>query len=310
MSFPLVGNSKIAVAITNAIKEKRLPHAILIEGDVGTGRHTLANYITAAAVCSGEDVPCGNCRNCELLSAGSHPDVAITAPEENKKNIAVAQIRALKGETYIKPHIASCRVFIIDFSDTLNEQSQNALLKVLEEPPGNTVFILIAESKASLLETIISRCVVLTLSNPETETALNYILKTENYAEEEVRSALSDSVNNIGKALLILKGSTDTKTAAAAKEFLEEMLRGNNWGMLSITARFEKNRIEADSFFKDLKYHTAKKLRSNLNGYRARALSEFYNRLCVLEKSLISNINLNLLFSNLVTVATDITNKT
>ncbi len=306
MSFPLVGNSKIALALTNALREKRLPHAILIEGDPGTGRHTLANFISAAAVCSSDNVPCKKCKNCGLQKVGSHPDIMITAPEEGKKNIAVAQIRALRSEAYIKPHLASCRVFIIDCADTLNEQSQNALLKVLEEPPGNAVFILIAESKASLLETIISRCVVLTLSCPETDIALEYIKETTEYPEVDISAALSSSQNNIGKALMILKGNTDTKTSAAAKEFLEQMLRSNNWGMLSVTAPFEKNRIEADKFFKDLKYFTAKELRINPKSFKAASLSKFYEELCVLEKSLASNINLSLLFSILTATAAEI----
>ena len=308
MSFPLVGNSKIALAVNNALKEKRLPHAILIEGDVGTGRHTLANFLSAAAVCSGENSPCEVCRNCELQKAGSHPDIMVTAPEENKKNIAVAQIRTLRSEAYIKPHMASCRVFIIDFADTLNEQSQNALLKVLEEPPGNAIFILIAESKASLLDTILSRCIVLTLSNPEADVALDYILKSENYSKEDILSALSSCQNNIGKTLMLLKGNSDTKTSAAAKEFLEQFLRSDNWGMLNAISPFEKNRVEAERFFKDLKYSTAQYLRKNPKKYNAAAISKFYTELCVLEKSLAANINLNLLFCALVGAATEIMN--
>lgn len=305
MSFPLVGNSKISLALSNAIAEKRLPHAILIEGDIGTGRHTLADYISSAAVCSGDNTPCNNCRNCQLQKNGSHPDIMTVSPEEGKKNIAVAQIRNLKAEAYIKPHMATCRVFIIDFADTMNEQSQNALLKVLEEPPGNAVFILIAESKAALLETIISRCVVLTLSCPETEIATEYILNNTDFSVDDIKEALLQTRNNIGKALMTLNGKSDSKSSAAAKEFIEYMLRQDNWGMLSVTAQFEKSRIEADKFFKDLKYFTAVKLRSNPKSFKAVSLSRFYDELCSLEKSLISNINLSLLFSRLTATAAE-----
>ncbi len=308
MSFPLVGNSKIALAVENALREKRLPHAILIEGDTGSGRHTLASYLSAAAVCCNEASPCGDCRNCELHKANSHPDIMLTAPEENKKNISVSQIRALRNEAYIKPHMAVCRVFIIDFADTLNEQSQNALLKVLEEPPGNAVFILIAESKATLLETIISRCIVLTLSNPETSVAFDYISKTENYEKEDILSALASCQNNIGKSLMLLRGQCDTKTSAAAKEFLEFLLRGDNWGMLNTTANFEKNRVEAERFFKDLKYAVAQHLKQNPKSFNSSAISKFYTELCNLEKKLVTNINLNLLFCTLISAATEIMN--
>lgn len=305
MSFPLVGNEKISLAILNALKENRLPHAILIEGDVGLGKHTLAFYLAKAAVCSESNSPCGLCKNCKL--GALHPDITVTAPEEKKKNISVAQIRALKTEAYIKPHQAKKRVFIIDCADTLNEQSQNALLKVLEEPPETTMFILIAKSKASLLETVLSRCTILTLSAPQTSEAVNYIKSKTAFSEADIKDALENSQNNIGSALNLLNGKSDSKTYIAAKEFLECFLRGNSFGMLSVTAPLEKSRVDADAFFEDLKIITAQKLRSNTQGYTAVYLSKLYALLQNLEKTLITNINLTLLFCALVSEAEKIT---
>ncbi len=307
MSFPLVGNSKIKAAVINALHESRLPHAILLEGDLGTGKHTLANYIATAAVCGNQNPPCGECKNCSAAKSGNHPDIDITAPEDGKKNIAVAQIRRLKSEAYVKPHMSERRVFIIDCADTMNEQSQNALLKVLEEPPGGVMFILIAESKAALLETIISRCVVLTLSPPEAETALSYISETTRYDCDSIADALKSSQNNIGRALSLLAGRSSTKTEAAAKEYLECMRDSDIWGMLEITSAFEKNRVEAEGFFKDLKRETALKLRSNPAAFNAKSLSRLYSLLCELEQSLKANINLNLLFCTLAGKTRDIT---
>lgn len=306
ISFPLIGNSKINASITNALKERRLPHAILIEGDPGTGRHTLAHFIAKAAVCGGESAPCGNCRGCSIADSGNHPDITITAPEDNKKNIAVSQIRNLKSDAFIKPHMAKARVFIIDSADTMNEQSQNALLKILEEPPGTTFFILIAESKAALLETIISRCVVLTLSTPETGIAAKYIASKTDYSLENIKSALQSTQNNIGKALLLLNGKSDTEITLAAKEFLNCMLANDIWGMMSSVSAAEKNRLDADSFLKELKYQTAQSLCKNPRSYQAKALSTLYTELCSLEKSLVTNINLSLLFCTLVSTAAQI----
>lgn len=306
MSFPLVGNNKINLAISHAIKENRLPHAILIEGDAGTGRHTLARFISAAAVCSGEDSPCGECRDCKLWENDNHPDITVTAPLEGKKNISVAQIRQLRTDAFVKPHEAECRVFIIDNADSMNDQAQNALLKILEEPPQSVIFVLISESKAAFLETVISRCVVLTLSCPDFETALDYIKTHTEFSEEDIISALKERQNNIGKAIELLSGNADSKTGTAAEEFLAQMLRRNLLGMLTATAPFEKSRIEAEQFFKDLKYKTALKLKVSLNTSDARILSAFYTELCSLEKSLISNINLSLLFCTLASRAINI----
>ena len=303
MSFPLVGNSKIQLAIENTLKEHRLPHAILIDGDIGTGRHTLANYLSLAAVCSGNDIPCSECKNCKMANSNNHPDITVIAPKDGKKNIAVDQIRVLKADCFIKPHQANSRVFIIDFADTMNERSQNALLKILEEPPGNTFFILIAESKASFLETIISRCAILSLNTPTLEDGVNYILQTYNFELEDIQNALQDTKNNIGKAIRLLKGKADTKTSTAAKEFLACMLRGNEWGMLEVLNGFEKNRVEADRLFKDLKYYITEEIKKNPQSYKAAPLTAFYSKLQELETSLVTNINLSLLFADLTAQA-------
>ena len=306
MSFPLIGNSGVHNALTAAIKADRLPHAVLIEGDKGTGRHTLAKFIACAAVCGGEDKPCGECRDCRLERAGTHPDIHTTAPEDGKKNITVAQIRALRSDAYVKPHMSVRSVFIIDSADTMNEQAQNALLKVLEEPPGSVLFVLIAENKAALLDTVISRCTVFSLSPPEISEAEKYLATGEEFPPERISSALREAGGNIGVALAYLSGSSD-KAAAAAEEFISLLLASDELGMLKMTSRFEKNRVEADAFLRELKLAAASSLKKNLsNPLTARTLSVFYSELDGFEQSLTTNVNLSLLFAALVCKATQI----
>lgn len=306
MSFPLAGNARIREALISAVESGRLPHAILIEGDKGTGRHTLAAFIARAAVCEGENKPCGECRGCRLEHAGTHPDIWTVAPEDGKKNITVAQIRALRSEAYVKPHMSARRVFIIDMADTMNEQAQNALLKVLEEPPGSVLFILIAENKAALLDTVISRCTVLSLSPPEISEAEKYMAASTNYTVEQISSALKESGGNIGAALSLLSGGS-SGAATAAEEFIKLMLSSDELGMLKTAAKFEKSRTEADAFLKELKLCTAAALKKNLsNSLTARTLSDFYTALGGFEQSLATNVNLSLLFSALVCKATEI----
>lgn len=310
MIFPLAGNERIRTSVCTAIKENRIPHAILIEGNVGTGRHTLARYIALSAVCSGQNAPCGECRDCHLGINGTHPDISVTEPEENKKNISVSQIRALRNETYVKPHMADRRVFIINQADTMNEQSQNAILKILEEPPGAVMFILIAESKSSFLETIISRCVVLTLGTPTGEQALEYLSSDTKYKKEDISKALCETQNNIGKALSLLDGKSSTKTELAAKEFIDSMLKCDEFAMLNTACQFEKSRVDADLFIKDLKLYTAAELKKNYkNVYSAKTLTSFYTELSVFYQSLNTNINLSLLFCGIVCKAAEIMKK-
>lgn len=303
MSFPLVGNSKIRLALENALKEHHLPHAILIDGDKGTGRHTLAHYLKLAILCSSNNIPCEECEDCRLANIGNHPDVTVVKPEKDKKNISVTQIRELRTEAFIKPHKAQKRVFIIDFAETLNEQSQNALLKVLEEPPESTAFILITESKASLLETILSRCVILSLNAPTLKEGKEYILNISNYSSDDIENALTQSRNNIGKALLLLKGNADSKTSLAAKDFLESAKRSDQWAMLTVLAPFEKSRVETDLLFKDLKLYIIEEIKKNPKAVRASSLLKLYDKVTELEQSLVTNISLSLLFADLTAEA-------
>ncbi len=302
----IVGNDKLCLAVENFIKEKRIPHAILIEGDYGSGKHTLAKYLSNAIVCGEENSPCGGCHNCHLANINSHPDITVIHPEDNKKNIAISQVRSLRNEAFIKPHQAQKRVFIIDCADTMNEQSQNALLKVLEEPPQTVMFILIAESKSALLDTIISRCVTLSLNTPEFSVGLDYLKSKTDFPEELIREALTVEKGNIGRALNALNGVSSSKTEAAANDYLQAAINGDQFTMLKTVLPFSKNRIDADNFIKDLKYLIAQKIRKSPNSSLSKSLMSLYSTIPEFEDSLLTNINLNLLFCNLTTKATQL----
>lgn len=302
----IVGNDKLCTTVQNFICEKRIPHAILIEGDVGTGRHTLSRHLAKAIVCESDNAPCNQCNNCRLAENSAHPDITVIAPEDGKKNISVSQIRALREETIIKPHQAPKRVFVIDFADTMNEQSQNALLKVLEEPPKTVMFILIAESKSSLLDTIISRCVTLTMSTPEFDVAFDYIKTHTSFDKELIKEALISEKNNIGRSLNQLNGVSSSNTEKAAEEFLDAALNGDRYTMLKTALPFSKSRIEADSFIKDLQYLISRKIRQSPNGILSKPLMSIYEVLPQFCDSLATNINLNLLFCNLTSKMTEL----
>lgn len=293
MIFPLVGNEKIKLSVENFVKEERIPHAILIEGDYGSGRHTLAKFLSGAIIDNETDFY-------------SHPDITVIAPEDKKKSISVSQIRDLREESVVKPHQANKRVFIIDPADTMNDSAQNALLKVLEEPPKTVMFILIVTNKSVLLETIISRCVVLSLTSPQKSVALDYIKSVSKKSEEEITQALGSSQNNIGKALELLKGKKGSNTEIAANAFLAAMLKGDSFTMLSEIKRFEKDRVLADKFIKDLKYAVVNKIKSDVGSIYAKPLTYFYNCLPEYEQSLATNINLNLLFCSMTCKATEL----
>ena len=306
MNFPLAGNVRVKEAVTSMISLHRIPHAILIDGDKGTGRHTLARYIAQAVVCGKDNAPCGECRNCRVAKSGAHPDITFISPEEGKKFINVGQIRTLRAEAFVKPHMSERRVFIINTAETMNESAQNAFLKVLEEPPEGVVFILVSLSASELLETVVSRCTRLSLVPPDINTAVSYIAENTGYGSELIAAAAEETGGNIGAALGILSDGGGEKSDAAEK-FIDFMLAGDQAKMLELTADIEKSRIESELFIKELKTGLARRIRkTDMTGDTAAKLSEFYYSLSEFEASLATNINLGLLFCAAVCRAAEI----
>lgn len=135
-----------------------LSHAYIVYGD--GGRDMLALRIAAALLCSGSgDRPCGECINCTKVASAVHPDAIIVDRLEDKREISIDQIRAVREDAYIVPNEAERKVYIIKNAGLMNTAAQNALLKVLEEPPASAAFILVAASEEELLVTVRSRCV-------------------------------------------------------------------------------------------------------------------------------------------------------
>ena len=146
-----------------------LSHAYLITGGSGDSRAALARRLTAAYLCRGDRPPCGQCRDCRKAAAGTHPDVSLTAPAPDRREIAVDQIRALRADAYVRPNQGARKVYVIDPADAMNPAAQNALLKVLEDGPAYAAFLLLAEQPGRLLDTVRSRCEPLNLPRREPE---------------------------------------------------------------------------------------------------------------------------------------------
>ncbi len=206
----IFSSEKIKRAVESFVKSGKIPHAILIEGENNDAILELALYIANAAVCDDVDSPCGSCKNCHLAKAGTHPDITRIQTLDGKKFLSVEQIRELRADAFVKPHSAQNRVFIIEDAARMNESGQNALLKVLEEPPKNVIFILLAPSKTVFLDTIISRCVLLSV-------------QTESVA--------------------------DGPFYEMANKFIDLLILGSEYEMLKLLTPLEKKRHDAEEFF-------------------------------------------------------------
>ncbi|MCX7614509.1 MAG: hypothetical protein N2Z65_01980 [Clostridiales bacterium] len=158
----LKGNEKIKEALCGMASET-FPHAAIIEGEKGSGKHQLAQFIASAIVCKVDNSPCGICTDCKKSNQGLHPDISLLGEEQE---LRVDNAREVRRDAYIRPNEAKRKVYIIANADKMNVNTQNAMLKILEEPPETVVFLLLCESKESLLPTVLSRCSVFSLLPP------------------------------------------------------------------------------------------------------------------------------------------------
>lgn len=168
--------------------ENRIPQALLFVGPAHSQKLQFVNRFIAAYICQENDTaPCGCCKACHLLLQGTHPDICYIGQEANEKGIKIDHIRNLQLDAYQTPKHAQKRFQIIDPADKLNLNAANALLKILEEPPLHTVFILLAEQVSSILPTILSRCQRYYLKTPP---VADYLLLGEQYGENTPRREL------------------------------------------------------------------------------------------------------------------------
>jgi DNA polymerase-3 subunit delta' len=147
---------------------KRLPHAFLLVGPAGIGKSALAVQWASLFLCEQpqQNTPCGKCHACQLSGKQTHPDWHVYGADD-AKSIGVDIIRQLSAQLMNSPQLGRGKVAVILQAERMTEAAENALLKTLEEPPGNSLLILQAESAMKLLPTIVSRCQVWTLQAEE-----------------------------------------------------------------------------------------------------------------------------------------------
>lgn len=240
-------HEELAENLINNVRSGASQHAYIFEGDRGVGAEECARLFAAALVCEKPaSAPCGVCGACVMAKAKTHPDIYVVSPSDGKKNITVDKIRSVVSDAYTKPYESGKKVYIISYGDDMNEQAQNAFLKVLEEPPQYAVFIILAENYESLLMTVRSRCTRVQFP-PVSDGKIRGYIKSHFPEEAEKTEFLVQYAGGVaGNIEKILSAENFVALRGEALDKLELLLSARKLDAYEIAEFFEENKEDAD----------------------------------------------------------------
>lgn len=196
--------------VVSSVMQGNFPHGVLVECQNSNEGEDFARFIANALVCTGDKKPCSVCSDCIKAQGKGHPDIFETDGIKGKsKNFTVDAVREIRDDAFVIPNESDKKIYILKNGHNMNEQAQNAILKILEEPPSYVYFIIVTESKSTMLETVLSRV--------------------------QVYSLLSD------------EGVITEKEAVAVKNLVGAILNINELALMEQTAVFQKNNQFAKS---------------------------------------------------------------
>ena len=255
-NWATLGHDLIMEVVGKAVEQDRLSHSFLITGVEGVGKMTLALDIAKAANCETLEViirPCGECSQCRRIELGHHTDV-FTYDLERREDpsgklsttITMEQLREdFLKQIHRKPFEGRTRVFIITSADLMRSEQSNILLKTLEEPPDDTIIILLASGTENLLETIVSRCQLLQLKPVSTRKVMEAIENREFSTEIEKKEIARLSRGRIGWAI---RASIDSTVVEDIEKYLDSL---ESAVMGSLEEKFEFSRMASMRFRED-----------------------------------------------------------
>lgn len=234
----LLGNEQLKSNLISSLQKGHISHFYLLSGPEGSGKHTLARLMGAAILCRGNHKPCMDCIACRKVMDGNHPDYIIVDDPE-KKTVTVELVRQARADMYVQPNESDHKIYVFPRAQDMGLPGQNALLKVLEEPPQYGVFLLLTDNPDKLLPTVRSRCTELHL-RPLQEDVLRLHLSAEfpDTDPEDLEAAILRSGGFLGQAEKLLENGAVLEPQT--ESFAEAFSRKDNLELVRTLVPLEK----------------------------------------------------------------------
>lgn len=246
----IIGHEDIINYLQSVIELKKVFHTYIIEGEKGIGKKLMANTFAKTLQCENKGTePCNQCNSCVKYDTLNHPDVIYVNPTK-KTGFGVSDIREQINNTInIKPYQYPYKIYIVNEADTMTTQAQNALLKTIEEPPNYAIILLIAENSNKFLQTVLSRCVVLTLKAVTDKQIMYYLTDKEGIDANQAKIYTAFSRGNIGKVKELLSSTEFARMRDFVSNLLEIIIRNDDYEILEIAKQFEEYKEMIDNVF-------------------------------------------------------------
>lgn len=254
----LIGNDRIKQSLRRAVAENRIGQGLIMAGPDGVGKHQFALALAQAVNCENqvEGDACGQCATCRNIERNEHPDVKtilreLRDPDAKKESksqfIKIDQMRQMSSEAQFRPYVGRRRIFIIDEAEWLREDAASSILKTLEEPPETSLLILITSKPYALIETIRSRCLMLSFAPLRPAEIGSYLKLTSKLSNDEIVLTARLARGSIARAVEIDLEAYRDKRETLLKT-LESLALTRDSARLLAAAEFLGRRLERDQF--------------------------------------------------------------
>ncbi|MCL5290887.1 MAG: DNA polymerase III subunit delta' [Bacillota bacterium] len=241
----IIGHPQILRTLKNSVQRGKMAHAYLFMGPSGVGKETVARAFAGVLLCEAprEGDACGNCRSCRQIEGGNHPDLHLLQP--TGASIKIEQMRELQRQVQYKPYQGGRHVFIIEKAEAMTQEAANSFLKTLEEPTGQTAFLLLSDQPYGLLPTILSRCQQFQfrpLSSQEVAAGLVSLCGMEQDAASQLAPLAGGS---LGRAVRLSGGGEQWPLRTKALEIARLLPQMNKTRALAVAEEMAADRAEA-----------------------------------------------------------------
>jgi len=246
----IIGQEQIKEHFRKSLETGKLSHAYIINGEKASGKEFIANLFAMALQCQGEgQKPCGQCQSCKQTLSGNQPDI-IKVAHEKPNTIGVDDVRSqINNDIAIKPYSSPYKIYIMNEAEKMTPQAQNALLKTLEEPPEYGVIFLLTTNVNSMLQTILSRCVVLNMKPVRDEVMREYLMGQLKVPDYRAEVCIAFARGNVGKAKMLATSEDFETIRDEAISLLKYIVDMDTTEVVAAIKKISEHQMDISDYF-------------------------------------------------------------